>query len=97
MISRESLAEKHRRRYFWREWNKAIELAEGMAPDEEFIVPVVVDQIRLDQSELPEAISSKQGVNLPGGVLTDEFTDEFGLRLKEMVRNYWRRQKKPSA
>ena len=97
VISRESLAEQHRRRYFWREWNKAIELAEGMAPDEEFIVPVVVDQIRLDQSELPEAISSKQGVNLPGGVLTDEFTDEFGLRLKEMVRNYWRRQKKPSA
>ena len=93
VISRESLAEQNRRRYFWREWNKAIEMAEGMAPGEEFIVPVVVDQIRLDQSELPEAISSKQGVNLPGGVLTDE----FGLRLEEMVRNYWRRQKKPSA
>jgi len=93
VISRESLAEQNRRRYFWREWNKAIELAEGMAPDEEFIIPVVVDQIRLDQSELPEAISSKQGVNLPGGVLTPE----FGLRLEEMVRNYWRRQGKSSA
>jgi len=93
VISRESLAEKNQRRYFWREWNKAIELAEGMAPGEEFIVPVVVDQIRLDQSELPEAISSKQGVNLPGGVLTPE----FGLRLEEIVRNYWRRQGKSTV
>jgi hypothetical protein len=88
VISRESLAEKHRRRYFWREWNKAIELAEGMAPGEEFIVPVVVDRIRLDQSELPKAISSKQGVNLPGGAVTPD----FGQKLEVMVQNYHRRR-----
>ena len=88
VISRESLAEQHRRRYFWREWNKAIELAEGMAPGEEFIVPVVVDQIRHDQSELPKAISSKQGVNLPGGAVTPD----FGQKLEEMVQYYHRRR-----
>jgi hypothetical protein len=93
VISRQSLAEQNRRRYFWREWNKAIESAEGMAPGEEFIVPVVVDQIRLDQSELPEAISSKQGVNLPGGVVTPE----FGQRLEEIVRKYWRRRQGRSS
>ena len=93
VISRESLAEKNQERYFWREWNMAIERAEGMAPGVEFIVPVVVDQIRLDQSGLPEAISSKQGVNLPGGVLTDE----FGLRLVEMMRKYWRRRQGKST
>ena len=93
VISRQSLAEQNRRRYFWREWNKAIELAEGMAPGEEFIVPVVVDQIRLDQSELPEAISSKQGINLPGGVVTPE----FGQRLEEIVRKYWRRRQGRSS
>jgi hypothetical protein len=93
VISRESLAEQNQRRYFWREWNKAIKLAEGMAPGEEFIVPVVVDQIRLDQSELPEAISSKQGINLPGGAVTPE----FGLRLEQIVRKYWRRRQGRSS
>jgi hypothetical protein len=90
VISHESLAEQNHRRYFWREWNKACDLAKGMAPDEEFIVPVVVDQIRLDQSDLPEAIKCKQAVNLPGGELTPEVT----ARLVDMVHNFYRRRGK---
>jgi hypothetical protein len=61
-----------------------------MAPDEEFIVPVVVDQIRLDQSDLPEAIKCKQAVNLSGGELTPEIT----ARLVDMVQNFYRRRRK---
>jgi len=90
VISRESLSEQNQRRYFWREWNKACDLAKGMAPDEEFIVPVVVDQIRLDQSDLPEAIKCKQAVNLSGGELTPEVT----ARLVDMVQNFYRRRRK---
>jgi hypothetical protein len=89
VISRESLAEENQRRYFWREWNAAINRAAGMAPDEEFIVPVVVDETRLDQSHLPEAFRRKQGPNLPGG----EITPEVAERLTELVHNFHRRRR----
>ncbi|HHG2223887.1 TPA: toll/interleukin-1 receptor domain-containing protein [Synechococcus sp. WH 5701] len=87
VISHASLAEENRRRYFWREWNAASNRAGGMAPDEEFIVPVVVDDTRLDQSLLPESFRRKQGPSLPGG----ELTPEVAQRLTEIVRNFHRR------
>lgn len=87
LISRASLAEENRRRYFWREWNAAANRAAGMAPDEEFIVPVVVDETRLDQVSLPESFTRKQGPSLPGG----ELTPDVAKRLTEIVRNFHRR------
>jgi hypothetical protein len=87
VISRVALADENRRRYFWREWNAASNRAGGMAPDEEFIVPVVVDDTRLDQSPLPESFRRKQGPSLPGG----ELTPEVAQRLTEIVRNFHRR------
>lgn len=92
VISRVALADGNRRRYFWREWNAASNRAGGMAPDEEFIVPVVVDDTRLDQSPLPESFRSKQGPSLPGG----ELTPEVAQRLTEIVRNFHRRGRDPS-
>ena len=89
VISREALSEESRRRYFWREWNAADECAGGMAPDEEFIVPVVVDDTRLDQTTLPASFLRKQGPSLPGGELRPDVT----ARLTEIVRNFHRRQR----
>jgi hypothetical protein len=88
VISRESLSEENRRRYFWREWNVADDRARGMAPDEEFIVPVVVDDTRLDRTTLPDTFRRKQGPSLPGG----QVTPEVAQRLTEIVRNFHRRQ-----
>ncbi|CAD5373817.1 TIR protein [Rubrivivax sp. A210] len=90
VISQAALAEENRRRYFWREWNAASERARGMAPDEEFIVPVVVDETRLDRTNLPDTFTRKQGPSLPGGRLTPE----VGQRLTEIVRNFHRRQRR---
>ena len=88
VISREALSEENRRRYFWREWNVADDRARGMAPDEEFIVPVVVDDTRLDRTTLPDTFKRKQGPSLPGGTVTPEVAQ----RLTEIVRNFHRRQ-----
>ena len=88
VISREALSEENRRRYFWREWNAADDRARGMAPDEEFIVPVVVDDTRLDRTTLPATFKRKQGPSLPGGAVTPEVAQ----RLTEIVRNFHRRQ-----
>jgi hypothetical protein len=92
LISQASLADVNRRRYFWREWNTAASRAAGMAPDEEFIVPVLLDETRLDQSSLPESFKRKQGPSLPGGVLTPEVAE----RLTEIVRNFHRRMRNAS-
>lgn len=88
VISREALAEENRRRYFWREWNVADKHAEGMAPDEEFIVPVVVDDTRLDRTTLPDSFRRKQGPSLPSG----ELAPEVARRLVDIVRNFHRRR-----
>ena len=88
VISREALSEENRRRYFWREWNVADDRACGMAPDEEFIVPVVVDDTRMDRTTLPDTFKRKQGPSLPGGTVTPEVAQ----RLTEIVRNFHRRQ-----
>ena len=88
VISREALAEENRRRYFWREWNAADDRARGMAPDEEFIVPVVVDSTRLDRTTLPVSFRRKQGPSLPDG----ELAPEVAQRLINIVRNFHRRR-----
>ena len=61
-----------------------------MAPDEEFIVPVVVDDTRLDRTTLPEAFTRKQGPALAGGQLTPEVLQ----RLTEIVKNFHRRHRR---
>lgn len=88
VISRESLSDANRRRYFWGEWNAAHELAKVWAHVEPFIVPVGVDETPLDSSALPETFRRKQGVTLPGGGVTPEVAG----RLNEIVKNFHRRQ-----
>lgn len=88
VISREALSEANRRRYFWGEWNRADELARRMASTEEFIVPVVVDDTRLDRTALPESFRSRQGPTLLGG----ELSPEIAAHLTELVRNFHRRR-----
>jgi hypothetical protein len=89
VISRQTLSEENRRRYFWREWNEAEEFARGMAPDEAFIVPIVIDDTRIDRSALPPSFKRAQGKNLPGGNVTPDVA-ELLIRL---VRDFHRRQR----
>lgn len=89
VISRQALSQENRRRYFWREWNDAHDFSRGMAPDEAFIVPIVIDDTRLDRALLPDSFQRAQGKNLPGG----RVTPDTAARLIELVRDFHRRQR----
>lgn len=89
LVSRETLSENNRRRYFWREWNAADHSAQGMAGDEEFILPVSVDGSPLHSDTLPASFRRKQGVMLPGG----EVSPELAQRLTAIVRQFHRRRR----
>ena len=90
VISRQALSEENRRRFFWREWNDAADVARGMAPEEVFIVPVAIDDTRVDHADpLPDSFKRAQARSLPDGNITPEVA---GL-LKELVRDFHRRQR----
>jgi len=89
VISRQTLSEENRRRYFWREWNDADDFARGMAPGEAYIVPVVIDDTRIDHAPLPDSFKRAQGTSLPDG----EVTPDAAQLLVELVRAFHRRQR----
>jgi hypothetical protein len=89
VISRHSLSEENRRRYFWREWNAADDFAQGLAPDEAYILPVVIDDTRIDRAHLLDSFKRAQGKSLPQGKVTP---DAAGL-LVQLVREFHRRQR----
>lgn len=88
VISRRAMSEENRRRYFWREWNDADDFARGMAPDEAFIIPVVIDDTRVDRAPLPDSFKRAQARTLLDGKLTPDAAE----LLVELVRNFHRRQ-----
>lgn len=83
VISRTTLDESHRRDYFWREWMAADELARGMAPDEPFLLPVVIDDTPSGGTVLPDRFRQRQWTPLPGGQATPQFV--------QSVRDLYRR------
>jgi hypothetical protein len=89
VVSRRSVGEENRRRYFWREWNDADDFARGMAPGEAFIVPVVIDDTRIDRAPLPDSFLRAQGKSLPDGRVTPDVAE----LLKELVRDFHRRRR----
>jgi hypothetical protein len=89
VISRQSLSEENRRRFFWREWNDADGCARGMAPDEVFIIPVVIDDSRIGPAPLPDSFKRAHGTTLPGGNVTPDFAG----RLIGLVRDFHRRRR----
>lgn len=89
IISRQALSDENRRRYFWREWNYADDYARGIAPDEAFIVPIVIDDTRIDRAPLPDAFTKAQGERVPNGQLAPRVTE----KLIELVREFHRRRR----
>jgi hypothetical protein len=89
VISRQAVSEENRRRYFWREWNDADDFARGVAPGERFIIPVVIDDTRLDQAPLPDSFKRSQGKSLPNGNMTADAAE----LLIELVRDFHRRRR----
>ncbi len=91
IISKTSAHIDNRERYFWREWNIANQRAGGMGPDLAFVVPVMVDETRIDKLpiQMHDTFTSKQGVGLPGGAVTEA----FAKRVLHLQREFRRRQR----
>jgi hypothetical protein len=89
VLSRQALSEHNRRKFFWTEWRYADKRAEGMALDEKFIIPVAVDDTRIDNASLPDSFKKAQGKTL----LRGEITPEVAEWLKNLVRDFHRRQR----
>ena len=88
VISRATQTAENRRSYFWREWNLADDHARQMAPEEVFLVPVVIDDTSLDRATVPERFRKPQWTALAGGRPTTEFLD----RVRSLYRAYHERQ-----
>lgn len=82
VISRATQDASRRRDFFWREWMAADERARGLAPDEPFLVPVVIDDLPAYDGVVPDRFRAAQWTVLPGGQTTKAFVD----RVRELYR-----------
>ncbi|MEM5340691.1 toll/interleukin-1 receptor domain-containing protein [Paraburkholderia azotifigens] len=73
VISRATQDPARRRDFFWREWMAADDRAAGMAPDEPFLVPVVIDDTPAYGGTVPDRFRRAQWMTLPGAQTTDAF------------------------
>jgi len=88
VISHQAMREQNRRSYFWEEWNEANDFARKMSPDEPFIIPIVIDETRLELAPLPEFFTRKQGKRLQDGNITPGDVE----LLRKLVQDFHDRQ-----
>jgi TolB-like protein/tetratricopeptide (TPR) repeat protein len=60
--------------YFRREWNLAVNRMLGMADDQTFLLPVVIDDTAEMTARVPDRFRERQWTRLPGGLASREFT-----------------------
>ena len=84
VISRQTLTPD--RRFFRVEWNLAVEESQmvSFSSEEAFLLPVLVDDTRIDNEALPPRFRAAQGFSLSGGDPTPEFLD----RIQALYRKY---------
>lgn len=61
------------KRFFWREWRLATDVAEMVPPGRAFIVPVAIDNISPDTEALESLFGGYHWIRLPEGQPTPEF------------------------
>jgi hypothetical protein len=87
LISRET--EARQEGYFRKEWNLAADRALNFADDVPFILPITVDDTPAYSARVPERFRRAQWTPLASGNMSPEFAN----RLKQLVREYHRRQR----
>ncbi len=75
--------------YFRREWAWAADRALGIADEVPFLVPLTIDDTPAYTAKIPERFRRSQFTFLPGGQVSDEFVE----RMKQLVRDFHRRQR----
>jgi TIR domain/SIR2-like domain len=84
VISRQTLTPD--RRFFRVEWNLALEEAQkvSFSDEEAFLLPVVIDDTRIDDPAIPAKFRAIQWKSLPGG----QPTPDFITRVQQLYRKY---------
>jgi hypothetical protein len=74
------------RRFFRVEWNLALDEAQktSFSDEEAFLLPVVIDETKIDAPALPEKFRAAQWKAVPGGLATPEFIS----RVQQLYRKY---------
>lgn len=75
--------------YFRREWSWAADRALGIADGIPFLIPLTIDETKPYTARIPERFKANQFTHLPDGEVSGEFVE----RIKELVRDFHRRQK----
>jgi hypothetical protein len=89
IISRHVLAAG--RRFFRREWRAAEEALQMAGPNDSYLIPVLTDETRIENDQIPRAFRKVHYYDLPGGRVTPDF-------LKGVVQAYraYQKEKGPS-
>jgi TIR domain/SIR2-like domain len=84
IISQQTLTPE--RRFFRVEWNVALEEAQkaSFSDDEAFLLPVVIDDTKIDDPAIPARFRASQWKSLPGGQPTPDFVS----RVQQLYRKY---------
>src|SRR5215472_2096925 len=61
--------------YFRFEWKLAVDRSHRMAPDQPFLVPVVIDDTRQSDTRIPDRFRELQWTRLPGGQVPQGFIE----------------------
>jgi hypothetical protein len=69
---------KRNRRFLQLEWDCARNESRKVLASRHFIVPVVIDDVALDDPDIPEEFKARQAARLTGGQLSDDII--AGLR-----------------
>jgi TolB-like protein/tetratricopeptide (TPR) repeat protein len=67
--------------YFRLEWKLAVDRSHRMAPDQAFLLPVVIDDTRQSDTRIPDRFRELQWTRLPGGVTTPALVDRVRVLL----------------
>jgi TolB-like protein/Tfp pilus assembly protein PilF len=67
--------------YFRREWKLAVDRTHDMADGKPFLVPIVIDDTKDHEAEVPESFRAVQWTRLPGGETPPAFVDRVSRLL----------------
>jgi TolB-like protein/lipoprotein NlpI len=82
--------------YFRREWKLAVDRTHDMADGKPFLVPVVIDDTKDQDAEVPESFRAVQWTRLPGGLTPPAFVERV-LRLLSPAQSRAPEHSRPSG
>jgi TolB-like protein/Tfp pilus assembly protein PilF len=83
--------------YFRLEWKLAVDRSHRMAPDQPFLLPVVIDDTRQKDTRIPDRFHELQWTRVPSGVPTPAFVERVRGLLSPKPSEEWATSQPPVA